>query len=104
MRDQRKTVKLRRLQSTLTGRKEIFKPGKKGEPVEIFTCGRSIYDWPHIGNYRTFLYAEEKNSFSERHVCRPAAGLKSKSFWPMAGISLNKITLSGRPFPRMPSP
>jgi hypothetical protein len=80
MRGQAMTVKKRRLQNTLTGRKEIFSPRKKGEPVNLFTCGRSIYDWPHIGNYRTFLYAEEKNSFSERHVCRPTAGLKSKSF------------------------
>ncbi len=45
------------LHNTLTGRKEIFKPADNHH-VKIFTCGPSIYDWPHIGNYRTFLYED----------------------------------------------
>ncbi|MDA8165837.1 MAG: class I tRNA ligase family protein, partial [Desulfobacteraceae bacterium] len=26
--------------------------------VKIFTCGPSIYSWPHVGNYRTFLFED----------------------------------------------
>ncbi len=46
------------LKNTLTDRKEIFKPRQKDGPVKIFTCGPSIYSWPHIGNYRTFLFED----------------------------------------------
>ncbi|MCF8078189.1 MAG: class I tRNA ligase family protein [Desulfobacterales bacterium] len=46
------------LKNTLTDRKEIFKPREKDGPVKIFTCGPSIYSWPHIGNYRTFLFED----------------------------------------------
>jgi len=45
------------LQNTMTDRKEIFKPRERGR-VKLFTCGPSIYNWPHIGNYRTFLYED----------------------------------------------
>lgn len=46
-----------RLYNTLTEEKEIFVPLKKGS-AKIFTCGPSIYQPPHIGNYRTFLYED----------------------------------------------
>jgi cysteinyl-tRNA synthetase len=47
-----------RLHNTLTDRKEIFRPRDRAGPVTLFTCGPSIYDQPHIGNYRTFLYED----------------------------------------------
>lgn len=31
---------------------------KTGGKVRIFTCGPSIYDRPHIGNYRTYLFED----------------------------------------------
>ena len=46
------------LKNTLTGRKEIFKPRGNDRRVKMFTCGPSIYSWPHIGNYRTFLFED----------------------------------------------
>lgn len=46
------------LHNTLTGRKEIFRPRDRAGPVKLFTCGPSIYNQPHIGNYRTFLYED----------------------------------------------
>jgi cysteinyl-tRNA synthetase len=46
------------LKNTMTGRKEIFKPRESAGPVKMFTCGPSIYSWPHIGNYRTFLFED----------------------------------------------
>jgi cysteinyl-tRNA synthetase len=46
------------LQNTLTGRKEVFRSRREKGRVKFFTCGPSIYDRPHIGNYRTFLYED----------------------------------------------
>jgi len=36
---------------------QIFKP-RDGKKVKIFTCGPSIYQKAHLGNYRTFLYED----------------------------------------------
>ena len=36
---------------------EEFKP-RNGKKVKIFTCGPSIYQKAHLGNYRTFLYED----------------------------------------------
>ncbi|RXA20474.1 cysteine--tRNA ligase [Methanosarcina sp. MSH10X1] len=43
--------------NTLTRKKEVFKPLKEGE-VSIYACGPTVYGMPHIGNYRTFLMAD----------------------------------------------
>ena len=43
--------------NTLTREKEIFKPVKEGE-VSIYACGPTVYNMPHIGNYRTFLMTD----------------------------------------------
>ncbi len=45
------------LKNTMTDKKEIFKPREKGN-VKLFTCGPSIYNFPHIGNYRTYIYQD----------------------------------------------
>jgi len=41
------------LYNTLSGKKESIKKSKK--PLRLFVCGPTVYDTPHIGNYRTFL-------------------------------------------------
>ncbi len=41
--------------NTLSGKKEEFKPLKKGE-VGIYNCGPTVYDTVHIGNLRTFVF------------------------------------------------
>lgn len=43
--------------NTLTREKELFKPLKEGE-VSIYACGPTVYNLPHIGNYRTFLMTD----------------------------------------------
>ncbi|WP_292378037.1 cysteine--tRNA ligase [Methanosarcina sp. UBA289] len=43
--------------NTLTRKKEVFKPLKEGE-VSIYACGPTVYNMPHIGNYRTFLMTD----------------------------------------------
>ena len=42
--------------NTLTRRKEPFAP--LGEVVGIYTCGPSVYQYAHIGNFRTFVFED----------------------------------------------
>ena len=43
--------------NTLTREKGIFRPLKEGE-VSIYACGPTVYNMPHIGNYRSFLMTD----------------------------------------------
>jgi cysteinyl-tRNA synthetase len=43
--------------NTLTRRKETFKPSETGE-VKMYTCGPTVYDLAHIGNFRAFLFED----------------------------------------------
>ena len=46
-----------RLFNTLGRRAETFRPVSK-KTVNIFTCGPSVYQRAHIGNFRTFLFED----------------------------------------------
>jgi cysteinyl-tRNA synthetase len=46
-----------RLYNTLTRRLEEFEPLKEGR-VTMYTCGPTVYDRAHIGNFRTFLFED----------------------------------------------
>jgi len=46
-----------RLYNTLAGRLEEFQP-LEGNRVRIYTCGPTVYDYAHIGNYRTFVFQD----------------------------------------------
>ena len=43
--------------NSLTNKKEIFKPLIKNK-VKLYTCGPTVYDKAHIGNFRTFLFED----------------------------------------------
>jgi len=43
--------------NTLTKRKEVFKPINEGE-VKLYTCGPTVYDFAHIGNFRTYVWQD----------------------------------------------
>jgi cysteinyl-tRNA synthetase len=43
--------------NTMTRRKEIFEPLKKGQ-VGMYTCGPTVYDFAHIGNYRAYIFED----------------------------------------------
>ncbi len=43
--------------NTLTKQKEEFQSIVKGE-VKLYTCGPTVYDTAHIGNFRTFLFED----------------------------------------------
>ena len=46
-----------RLHNTLSGRVEEFKPIEVGH-VRMYTCGPTVHDFAHIGNFRTFLFED----------------------------------------------
>ncbi len=46
-----------RLFNTLTRREEEFVPLRPGE-VRLYTCGPTVYDYAHIGNFRTYLWED----------------------------------------------
>jgi len=43
--------------NTLTGKKEEFRPLEEGV-VRVYTCGPTVYDFAHIGNFRTFVFQD----------------------------------------------
>jgi cysteinyl-tRNA synthetase len=46
-----------KLFNTLTREKETFVPLRPGE-VRMYSCGPTVYNHPHIGNLRTFLWSD----------------------------------------------
>src|SRR5579863_5585554 len=46
-----------RFYNTLSGGLEEFRP-LEGNKVRIYTCGPTVYDYGHIGNYRTFVFQD----------------------------------------------
>jgi cysteinyl-tRNA synthetase len=64
-----------RLFNTLTRRVEDFVPlDPAGKTVGLYCCGPTVYDYAHIGNVRTFVFADlvrrwlEFRGFSVKHV------------------------------------
>src|SRR5215510_9436908 len=46
-----------RLHNTLSGTTDPFVPMLAGE-VKMYTCGPTVYDYAHIGNFRTFVFQD----------------------------------------------
>ncbi|MEA2070441.1 MAG: cysteine--tRNA ligase [Asgard group archaeon] len=55
------TLKVR---NSLTKKMETFKPIEPGK-VHMYTCGPTVYDTPHIGNYRTFFMSDMVRRYLE---------------------------------------
>ncbi|MGB9841765.1 MAG: cysteine--tRNA ligase [Candidatus Bathyarchaeales archaeon] len=59
--------------NTLTRKKEIFTPIEP-DKVKMYTCGPTVYDYAHIGNFRAFLFEDllkrwlEYRGFEVTHV------------------------------------
>ncbi|HEY4486849.1 MAG TPA: cysteine--tRNA ligase [Candidatus Paceibacterota bacterium] len=59
--------------NTLTRQKEVFKPLKEGH-VSMYHCGPTVYDYPTIGNLRSYVFADilrrvfEYEGFAVRQV------------------------------------
>jgi len=62
-----------RLYNTLSGKVEEFRPLDDGE-VRMYACGPTVYDYGHIGNFRTFVAVDllrrflRQSGFRIRHV------------------------------------
>ncbi|MBI5754920.1 cysteine--tRNA ligase [Candidatus Peregrinibacteria bacterium] len=46
-----------KLFNTRTRRKNVFKPMKSGE-VRMYSCGPTVYNFAHIGNFRAYLFSD----------------------------------------------
>lgn len=46
-----------RFYNTLSKRKEVFRPLRKGK-VLMYNCGPTVYDYAHIGNFRAYVFAD----------------------------------------------
>jgi cysteinyl-tRNA synthetase len=47
-----------RLYNTLTRRLDAVVPSPSGAPITFYSCGPTVYDDAHIGNFRSFLNAD----------------------------------------------
>ncbi|MDO8183767.1 MAG: cysteine--tRNA ligase [bacterium] len=62
-----------KLFNTLGRKLEAFEPLHAGE-VSLYTCGPTVYDYPHLGNYRAYLFADllkrvlVYNNYKVKHV------------------------------------
>ncbi|MDP3765561.1 MAG: cysteine--tRNA ligase, partial [Nanoarchaeota archaeon] len=62
-----------KLHNTLTRKKEDFKP-IKDKIVNIYTCGPTVYDFAHIGNFRAYICSDilkrylKYKGFKVKHV------------------------------------
>ena len=51
-----------RFHNTLSGRVEDFRPITPGQ-VKLYTCGPTVYDFSHIGNYRAYIFEDMLKRF-----------------------------------------
>jgi len=61
-----------KIYNTLSHKKEFLKPAQKGK-VDLFVCGPTVYDFPHLGHARTYLVFDMIVSFLKE--------LKIKTFY-----------------------
>ncbi len=43
--------------NTLTGKKEVFEPLSPGK-IKLYTCGPTVYDFAHVGNFRAYVFED----------------------------------------------
>ncbi|VAX36378.1 Cysteinyl-tRNA synthetase, partial [hydrothermal vent metagenome] len=56
------------LHNTLSGRQEVFRPLESGR-VSFYSCGPTVYDYAHIGNFRSFLLGDTLRRWLESPLC-----------------------------------
>ncbi len=56
------------LHNTLTGKQEPLVPGDPAN-VLFYTCGPTVYDFAHIGNFRAFLFSDLLRRWIESPLC-----------------------------------
>ena len=58
-----------RFYNTLTRQEEEFVPLNAGE-VRLYTCGPTVYDYAHIGNFRTYLWEDLLRRYLQHRTYR----------------------------------
>lgn len=53
-----------RIYNTFSGKKEELVPLREGE-LKIYTCGPTVYDYAHIGNFRAYVFQDVFKRFLE---------------------------------------
>jgi len=62
-----------KIYNTLGRKKEVFKPIKEGQ-VSLYSCGPTVYNFAHIGNFRNYVFVDilkrylEYKGFKVKHV------------------------------------
>ncbi len=66
-----------RLYNTLSGKLEEFVPlDPSGSRITFYTCGPTVYDFAHIGNFRSFLAADVLRRWIESPLCELGGGAR----------------------------
>src|SRR4051794_29945390 len=83
--------------NTLSAQVEEFKPLRDAE-VRMYACGPTVYDYGHIGNFRTFVFVDLlrrylKQHYTLRHVMN-ITDVDDKIIRnsAQAGVSINEYT------------
>lgn len=79
------------LYNTRTKRIEAFVPGNP-EHVTFYSCGPTVYDDAHIGNFRSFLAADVLRRFVESPLCELSDGKGSVHKGPRKVTHVMNIT------------
>ena len=77
-----------KLYNTLTRKKELFTTLKNWE-VKMYACGPTVYDYPHIGNYRAYVFADLLRRYLEY------SGYKVKLVMNITDVDDKTIAASG---------
>ena len=80
-----------RLYNTLTKRVEEFVP-RDPNRVTFYTCGPTVYDDAHIGNFRSFLAADLLRRFLESPLCEVGDGKGGVHRGPRSVVHVMNIT------------
>ncbi len=80
-----------RLYNTLTRTVEPFVPGDPGS-VTFYSCGPTVYDDAHIGNFRSFLAADVLRRFVQSPLCTVTRRDGSEHRGPRAVTHVMNIT------------
>lgn len=82
--------------NTLTRKKESFKEIKKGS-VNMYTCGPTVYDYAHIGNFRAYVCSDILRRYLEYkgYDVRQVMNLTDVDDKTIKGSQNEKVSLGG---------
>jgi cysteinyl-tRNA synthetase len=63
-------ARMLKLKNTYSKSVETFEPIDPAGPVLMYSCGPTVYSFAHIGNFRSFLFADVLRRALERHGYR----------------------------------